>query len=206
MDEVYITSRNRKTNMTNRHYFEFDIFNTVLDMQIQEFGDRFGEVSTELLSNISALSPRDSFSMFDKKKLMNLSKMYPCDFTHTDREKLDGELDVYYDIIRCDEKFASLNGITDFSRLMVETGKHISYRYVYRLLKLALVLPVATATVERCFSAMKLVKSELRNRMGDDFLNDCLIGAIEKEALFNTKDESVMKRFQKMEDRRGQLN
>ncbi|XP_071699992.1 uncharacterized protein [Rutidosis leptorrhynchoides] len=103
MDEVYITSRNRKTNITHRHYFEFDIFNIVLDRRIQEFGDRFGEVSTELPSNIFALNPRDSFSMFDKKKLMNLSKMYYCDFTHKDREKLDGELDVYYDIIRRNE-------------------------------------------------------------------------------------------------------
>ena len=30
---------------------------------------------------------------------------------------------------------------------------------VYRLLKLVLVLPVATAIVERCFSAMKIVKT-----------------------------------------------
>ncbi|XP_071695759.1 uncharacterized protein [Rutidosis leptorrhynchoides] len=144
--------------------------------------------------------------MFDKKKLMNLSKMYHFDFTHTDREKLDDELDVYYDIIRRDEKFASLNGITDHSRLMVETGKHISHRYVYRLLKLALVFSVGTTTVERCFFGMKFVKSELRNRRGDDFLNDCLIGAIEKEAFFNTKDDAVMKRFQKVKDRRVQLN
>ncbi|XP_071714253.1 uncharacterized protein [Rutidosis leptorrhynchoides] len=202
MDEVYITSRNRKANVANRHYFKVDIFNVILDMQIQEFGDRFGEISTKLLSNISALSPRDSFSMFDKENLMNLSKMYPIDCTHMERELLEGELDIYYDIIRHDEKFVSL---TDLSRLMVETGKHLSYRYVYRLLKLALVLPVATATIERCFSAMKLVKSELQNRMGDGFLNDCLIGAIEK-GLLNVKDEVVMKRFQKMEDRRGQLN
>ncbi|XP_071709268.1 uncharacterized protein [Rutidosis leptorrhynchoides] len=114
--------------------------------------------------------------------------MYPFDFTHMERELLEGELEIYYDIIQHDEKFASLNGITELSRLM-----------------LALVLPVATATVERCFSAMKLVKSKLRNRMGDRFLNDCLIGAIEK-GLLNVKDEAVMKRFQKMENRRGQLN
>ncbi|XP_071705044.1 uncharacterized protein [Rutidosis leptorrhynchoides] len=151
MDELYIISRNRKTNFTNRHYFKVDIFTTVMDRQIQEFNDRFSEISTELLSNMSALSPRDSFSLFDKQKLLNLSKMYPSDFTHTERELLESELDVYYDIIRHDEKFTSLNGIADLSRLMVETGKHISYRYVYRLLKLALVLPVATATVERCF-------------------------------------------------------
>ena len=53
---------------------------------------------------------------------------------------------------------------------MVETKKHIVYPLVYRLLKLALVLPVATATVERSFSAMRIVKTYLRNRLGDDAL------------------------------------
>jgi len=42
---------------------------------------------------------------------------------------------------------------------------------VYRLLKLVLVLPVATATVERCFSAMKIVKTYLRNRIGDSYMS-----------------------------------
>ena len=39
---------------------------------------------------------------------------------------------------------------------------------VYRLVELALLLPVATASVERVFSAMKAVKTDLRNRMGDE--------------------------------------
>jgi hypothetical protein len=42
---------------------------------------------------------------------------------------------------------------------MVDTRKHLCYPLVYRLLKLALTLPIATTTVERSFSAMKIVKS-----------------------------------------------
>jgi hypothetical protein len=38
---------------------------------------------------------------------------------------------------------------------------------VYQLLKLAMILPVATATVERSFSTMKIVKTRLRNQMSD---------------------------------------
>ena len=76
---------------------------------------------------------------------------------------------------------------------------------VYRLLKLALVLPIATATVERCFSAMKLVKSDLRNRIGDEFLSACLTCTIEKEALANVKNENVIVRFSKMATRKGKL-
>ena len=62
-------------------------------------------------------------------------------------------------------------------------------------MKLVLVLPVATATVERCFSKMKLIKTDLRNRMSDDYFNRALICAIEKEELINIKNEGARKCF-----------
>ena len=43
-----------------------------------------------------------------------------------------------------------------------------SYPLVYRLIELTLILPVATTTVERIFSAMSIVKTDLRNKMGDE--------------------------------------
>jgi hypothetical protein len=46
---------------------------------------------------------------------------------------------------------------------------------------LVLTLPVSTATTGRAFSAMKLVKSRLQNKMEDDFLRDYLIIYIKKE-------------------------
>ncbi|XP_071727879.1 uncharacterized protein [Rutidosis leptorrhynchoides] len=157
MDEVYVVSRNRKKNFTNQHYFKVYVFYTVLDMIIQEFGDRFSEVSIGLLANMAALSPWNSFSMFDASKLIKLSEMYPMDYNKAESDHLKHELDIYYEVLHQDEKFSNLKGIADLARLMVETEKDHSFRYVYRLLKLALVLPVATATVERCFSTMKLV-------------------------------------------------
>ena len=95
--------------------------------------------------------------------------------------------------------------MSDLSRLMVGTGKHRSYPLVYKLLKLALILPVATASVERCFSKMKLLKTDLRNKIGDEFLNDALLCNVETEALAKVENEKVMERFQKMSARRGQI-
>ena len=72
-------------------------------------------------------------------------------------------------------------------------------------MKLALLLPVATATVERCFSKLKLVKTDLRNRMGQEYLNNAMVCAVEKDFLREVKDEDVMERFQAMKKRRGQI-
>ncbi|KAJ9545337.1 hypothetical protein OSB04_025044 [Centaurea solstitialis] len=206
MEEGYVNPKNprKRMNISNRHYYNFDIFNTVLDMQIREFDDRFCETSTELLQNMAALNPRNSFSEFNKERLLKLSEMYPCDFNDKEKIILEHELDVYYHSVYNDVRFSNLKGIADLAMLMVATRKHISHPIVYRLLKLTLVLPVATATVERCFSTMKLVKSDLRNRIADEFLNVVLICAIEKEAHGKVKNEDVVDRFQKMKTRREQ--
>ena len=42
---------------------------------------------------------------------------------------------------------------------MVEMKKNVSYPWVYSLVTLALILPVVTATVERAFSAMNVIKN-----------------------------------------------
>ncbi|XP_024962893.1 uncharacterized protein LOC112503058 [Cynara cardunculus var. scolymus] len=165
MEDRYSKNGIQKTNITNRHYYKFDIFNTVVDMQIQEFGDRFSELSIELLKNIAALSPCDSFSQFNVSDLLKLSKLYSQDFSHMERIVLEKQLNMNYLIVRQDERFTDLSGIVELARLLVETKKHKTYPLVYRLLKLALVLPVATATVKRCFFAMKIVKSDLRNKI-----------------------------------------
>ena len=49
---------------------------------------------------------------------------------------------------------------------MKETMKDRVFPMVYRLVELTLLLPVATTSVERVFSAMKAVKTDLRNRIG----------------------------------------
>jgi hypothetical protein len=64
---------------------------------------------------------------------------------------------------------------------MVQLERHIVFLLVYCIIELTLLLPVATATVERAFSAMKIIKTELRNKMTNDWLNDLMVCYIERE-------------------------
>ena len=57
---------------------------------------------------------------------------------------------------------------------MVEMKKDGSYPLFYSLLTLALILPVAIAIIARTFSTMNIIKNRLRNRMRDQWINDCL--------------------------------
>ncbi|XP_052626920.1 uncharacterized protein LOC128133493 [Lactuca sativa] len=191
MEELYIGERNRRTTKTNRFHFEVEIFNTVVDMQLTEYRDWFSETRTQLLEYMGALSPCDSFAQFDKSKLLKLGKLYKYDFDDSDMIDLEGQLEIFYHSCIKDERFTSLKGISDLSRLMVSTGKNRSYPLVYKLLKLALILPVATASVERCFSKLKLLKTDLRNKIGDEFLNDALLCNVETKALTKVEDEKM---------------
>jgi hypothetical protein len=73
--------------------------------------------------------------------------------------------------------------------MFVETQKHDLYGRVFLILKLALILPVATATVERVFSGLNLVKNQTRNGMRDELLNDCLVTFIEREIFYNISED-----------------
>ncbi|XP_076919807.1 uncharacterized protein LOC143580747 [Bidens hawaiensis] len=131
--------------------------------------------------------------------------MYPCDFNFDEKDKLIYELGNYIANVKEDTWFDNLNGVSELAKKMMETRKHIDFPLVYRLIKLSLVLPVAMESVEKSFSSMKHLKTELSNRMGDGFLNDACICYVEREFLQQVSIENVMQRFQKMKARREQL-
>jgi hypothetical protein len=76
---------------------------------------------------------------------------------------------------------------------------------VDRLLRLVLTLPVSTASTERCFSAMKLVKTRLRCTMGDEFLRDCLVLYIEKELAASISTNGIIDEYALVASRRAKL-
>lgn len=58
---------------------------------------------------------------------------------------------------------------------MVETEKNHIYPLVYQLLKLASILPVAPAMVERVLSVSKLLAVAFEGRKTDEWRDDCKV-------------------------------
>ncbi|XP_063944653.1 uncharacterized protein LOC135151064 [Daucus carota subsp. sativus] len=165
---------------------------------------RFSEGNTELLLCIASLDPRNSFSSFDHDKLLQLAQFYPQDFSEMDQVLLTNQLDNFIYDVRNDNSFSKLQNIAELAIKMVGTHRNTAYPLVYRLIELALILPVATATVERVFSA--ILKTYLRNRMGDEWLNDSMVVYIEKAIFKDIEDEVILQRYQSMQNRRIQLS
>jgi hypothetical protein len=79
------------------------------------------------------------------------------------------------------------------------------YPLVDRLIRLILTLPVSIATIERAFSAMKILKTSLRNRIEDDFLANYLIVYIVKEIVERFTIDMIIDDFYFIKERRAQL-
>ena len=76
------------------------------------------------------------------------------------------------------------------------------YKLVYRIVRFVLTLPVSTATTERAFSAMKVVKTNLRNKMENYFLTDSLMLYIEKDIASTFSLDSIVDDFENLKERR----
>ena len=66
---------------------------------------------------------------------------------------------------------------------------------------LALILLVVTVTIKRAFSIMNIIKNRLRNKIGDQWMNDCLVTYIEKDIFKAIKCKEIMQWFQNMKNR-----
>ena len=114
---------------------------------------------------------------------------------------LDNQLETQIHDMQSTEEFSAFRGIGQVVEKMVEMKNNVSYLLVYSLVTLILILLVTTTTVERAFSAMNIIKNRLRNQIGDQWMNDCLVTYIEKGIFKTIKCEEIMQRFQNMKNR-----
>jgi len=189
-------------NQTNDDHFRREIYIGVIDQISQELDYRFDEINMELLSCMSAFNPSNSFASFDAQKVRRLAEFYPNDLKVHDLLKLELQLDNYIDDVRQDDSFKGIENLVDLSVKLVQTNRHTLYDMVYLLLKLVLLLPVATASVERVFSAMALVKTKKRNKLGDGLLDDCLQTFIERDIFFEVDEDDIIESFMSSRNRR----
>ncbi|KAK9713266.1 hypothetical protein RND81_06G016100 [Saponaria officinalis] len=191
MEDHYIYGRRRfrqpKDCVTYLHYFRNDVFIAAIDSQLHELDFRFNDEMIELLSLSSSLDPNRKFQNFKADDIYKLvSKFYPADFTEQEKLNLKSQLDLFLLEIKEHPQLDSLKSISDLFRLV-------------------LTLPVSTATAERAFSAMKLIKTALRNRMEDDYLTDSLIVYVEKGIAKEFVIDSIIDEFASKKDRRSLL-
>ncbi|XP_071701334.1 uncharacterized protein [Rutidosis leptorrhynchoides] len=198
-----VRSRSKKDDVTVEHHYRVDVFIAAVDSQLQELNSRFSESVTELLQLSVALDPRKSFNKNDICKLAKT--FYPLDFTEQEIIQLKHELQHYELDVPNHPELKKVQTIAELCRGLQETNRSEVYPLLDRLIRLILTLPVSTATSERAFSSMKIVKTRLRSSMSDDFLKHCLILYIERDIAETFSIDEIIDDFSFKKPRRVRL-
>ncbi|KAK8349683.1 hypothetical protein V6Z11_A06G161000 [Gossypium hirsutum] len=168
-----IQNHNKKEDVIVEHHYRVDIFFAIIDTQLQELKSRFNENVVELLTLTTALDPKEFFKLFDIDKICIL---------HPDLRKI--------------------STLSELCRSLVESGKSVMYPFIDRLILLILTLPVSTASSERAFSVMKIMKTRLCSKMDDGFLISSLVVYVEKEIAKKFDINEIIDDFSELKDRR----
>ncbi|KAH7690448.1 Ribonuclease H-like protein [Dioscorea alata] len=180
-DSIPVRGRSRRGGqlVTYYHHYHAEIFIAVIDLLNVEMNNRFSETSIELLRCIACLDPRNSFCKFDHGMLQLL---------------------IYIHDVRRNSDFSSCHDLASLAVKIFQTDKHLTFPLVYCFIELALILPVATTTVERAFSAMNIIKTNLRNKISDEWLNNMMVCYIEREIFAKIDEETILQCFQNMQN------
>ena len=90
----------------------------------------------------------------------------------------------------------------EFLNYLITSGLVECYPNIYIALRIILTVPVTIASGERSFSALKLIKSYLRSRMGPSRLNGLAIMTIEHELARTINFEDLIDTFAKAKARK----
>jgi hypothetical protein len=92
-------------------------------------------------------------------------------------------------------KLQKLSSIAELCRGLTKARKSDTYYLIDRLICLVLTIPMSTATTERTFSAIKIVKIRLRNKMEDEFFRNNLLIYIERKIAKSFNLELILDDF-----------
>ncbi|KAG2675774.1 hypothetical protein I3843_12G022500 [Carya illinoinensis] len=158
--------RHQRDYITIEHHYHFEIFNVIVDFQMQELDSRFGEGATKILTLNSVLDPNNAYKSFNIDDIGCLAeKYYSLDFFENEKINLRFQLNHFKVDMLTNPKFQNLSSIA----------------YLYRC--------------ERAFSIMKIVKTRLCNKIEDEFLANSLVVYIEREIAKNFDLYSILDNF-----------
>lgn len=192
------THRSNPDKNSIRDYYRISIYNCFLDFYESELMERFTK-HIDILSGFSAL-----FMPIEA----NFDELYQNDFENTARfygEFLQSETSSVFAELKLWRKYMTelgikptISALNSFKNCPKDTFPNINI-----LLQILITLPVTTAEPERTFSALKRIKTFLRNRTAEDRLNG--LAALNIHTRIPVRVCDVIEVFSEVKDRKIEL-
>ena len=190
-------SRDERVDDPTRR-FKCETYFPVLDTLVTQLDERFNDFCNTV-SYFYCLDPAQ-ISEDNKESFERLCDIYKNDInTEEAIVEYDTFIDVYASIRPSLSSELQLKDVLPF---LIEKQMAPGLPNLSILYKIYLTLPVTSATAERSFSRMKLIKSYLRSTMSNERLSGLALLSIERELADNIDFDSTINRFASLKSRR----
>lgn len=163
----------RRIDHDDKESFQKHVFYPILDSMMGELQRRFSKLNCKIMKGIQALHPQSSIFLREED-LFAFAEIFDSNV-----DDLAHELHQIKRVLERKENsgMKRLTTLLEFVKF-VEPFKEV-FHELFRLGKIAIVIPVSSASCEQSFSALSLIKNHLRTTMGDDRLNHLGVLSIE---------------------------
>ena len=157
---------------------------------------------TELDNRFNIVKPRFQFELLLPQKLDQLSDQEIDEIKCELGEDYNNSSDIHSEVERWVEKWSSIPLIERPENALdvLKEANQALFPNIHTCMKLLLVLPVTTATAERSFSTMRLLKSYLRSTMTNDRFSSLALMYINRD--FNFDNTALIKKWCAQKPRR----
>jgi len=192
-DSIVMVSVGDRPVVDDKKSFRTTVYLPVLDNLCSEFERRFDETQCSVMRGIQALNPTNEH-FAELEQIRSFAEAYDADVVD-----LEPELhQVKRLIARLESKVgdgmsAKPASLVTFVSFIGRYGD--AFHELHRLGKIAVALPVSTASCERSFSALRHIKTWVRNSMSNGRLSNVAVLAIERERTMSMSNEKVIDAF-----------
>ncbi|XP_062853960.1 zinc finger MYM-type protein 1-like isoform X2 [Trichomycterus rosablanca] len=172
----------------SKHTFCVSVYYPVLDNMIGEIGRRFSNTNCKIMQGVQALNP-SSPTFLREEAVLLLAEAYDSNI-----EDLKHELHQTKRVLdRKKGEKESPTTLMEFTQFL-DPYQDVFYE-LFRLCKIAVVLPVSSASCERSFSSLRLIKTYLRSTMTEKRLSSLAVLSIESKRTKALDLDKFVKRF-----------
>lgn len=194
-----------RLDSTNTNQAELDIFTfyrkefrTVMDTLLSRLSSSIADITKTLTPIVNVFNFPLNVNKLKLEDVEALLEMIPPKLLRPDSQALLSELEVLF--VAC-EKASTLQDV-----VQLLTSKFQVLKLARYVIQFVLSAGYVTATNERSFSQLKIVKNLLRTTMSDARLNDLLLLKCERELTDSLDYSMLIKSWAKLKERRIKVN
>ena len=189
LDSYFVDSTLGSTDkLENEKDFCTQYYYPVIDNLLEELQKRFSDKACSVMRGIAALNPSGAqFLEFDE--IIVMAEHYGITAKH-----LKTELDqVQRMLVIKKDKGISVKSTLEFAQILEPYRD--AFFDLHKLVNISLTLPVTSASCERSFSALKLIKTPLRSTSGHERTSDIAVLSVNEARTKKLDIESVIDLF-----------